>query len=240
MARISTYGVDAQPELGDKVIGTDANPSANLATKNYSIASIAALINNTNSLAVADQVIFAFQHDITEGRDAGTISFEAGGGIGTQFANITTVMISKQAAGSKNVASYLPLFVGKDIILAQSDGINSFGTYKVVSIDTHPTETNFWNVTLSNYEANGVLTEDSYYIFSEFSNPINEIGDKHYTHVQSVASSTWNVTHNLNKYPSVTAALSTGQKGYGDVTYIDENNLTITFASAESGKAYMN
>ena len=34
--------------------------------------------------------------------------------------------------------------------------------------------------------------------------------------------------------------LSTGQKGYGDVIYIDENNLTITFASAESGKAYIN
>ena len=65
-------------------------------------------------------------------------------------------------------------------------------------------------------------------------------GDSNYVHDQGSASATWVVTHNLNKYPSVTAALSTGQKGYGDVTYIDENNLTITFASAESGKAYMN
>jgi hypothetical protein len=33
--------------------------------------------------------------------------------------------------------------------------------------------------------------------------------------------------------------LSTGQQGFGDVTFIDENNLT-TFAGAESGKAYIN
>jgi len=61
-----------------------------------------------------------------------------------------------------------------------------------------------------------------------------------YTFVQASASATWTVQHNLDKFPSVTMALSTGQKGYGDIVYIDENNLTITFASAESGKAYMN
>ena len=61
-----------------------------------------------------------------------------------------------------------------------------------------------------------------------------------YTFVQASASATWTVQHNLDKFHSVTMALSTGQKGYGDIVYIDENNLTITFASAESGKAYMN
>jgi len=61
-----------------------------------------------------------------------------------------------------------------------------------------------------------------------------------YTFVQATASATWTVQHNLDKFPSVTMVLSTGQKGYGDIVYIDENNLTITFASAESGKAYMN
>jgi hypothetical protein len=61
-----------------------------------------------------------------------------------------------------------------------------------------------------------------------------------YIFAQASASATWTVQHNLDKFPSVTMVLSTGQKGYGDIVYIDENNLTITFASAESGKAYMN
>ena len=64
--------------------------------------------------------------------------------------------------------------------------------------------------------------------------------DKQYTHNQGSASATWNVAHNLNKFPSATVVLSTGQKGYGDITYVDANNLTISFAAAESGKAYIN
>ena len=64
MARISTYGIDAKPELGDKVIGTDQG--ANQATKNYTLGEIADLINNTNSLGVADQAVFAFQWEYFE------------------------------------------------------------------------------------------------------------------------------------------------------------------------------
>jgi len=77
MARISTYGVDAKPELQDKVIGTDTNPGANLRTKNYSLQEIVDLFNQGNSLGVADQTIYRFQSDISEGRDPGTISFIA-------------------------------------------------------------------------------------------------------------------------------------------------------------------
>jgi hypothetical protein len=65
-------------------------------------------------------------------------------------------------------------------------------------------------------------------------------GDKNYVHNQPVASITWTVQHNLDKFPSCTMVLSTGQQGYGDVNFIDENNLTITFSGAVSGKAYIN
>jgi hypothetical protein len=240
MARISTYGIDAKPELADKVIGTDSAPGADLRTKNYSLLEIAELFNQSNSLGVADQSIFFYQSNILQGRDSGTISFAAGGGVGTPFSDITQLLISKTASGSKLVAQYLPLFVGKDVILAESGNINNFGTYKVVSIETSITEPNFFVVTLENYASNGVLALDGYYIFSEFANPASNAADKNFVFTQASASATWTVQHNLNKFPSCTMVLSTGQQGYGDVTFIDENNLTITFASAESGKAYIN
>jgi hypothetical protein len=239
MARISTYGVDAKPELSDKVIGTDTAPGADLRTKNYSLGEIIDLFNQSNALGVADQSIFLYQSDISQGRDAGTISFVAGGGVGTPFSTITQVLISKTAPGNKSVAQYLPLFVGKDIILAESGNINNFGTYKVASITTDIAEPNFFLVTLENYTSNGVISLDGYYIFSEFVDA-NSAGDKNFVFNQAVASATWTVQHNLNKFPSCTMVLSTGQQGYGDVTFIDENNLTITFAGAESGKAYIN
>ena len=239
MARISTYGVDAKPELSDKVIGTDTAPGADLRTKNYSLGEIIDLFNQSNALGVADQSIFLYQSDISQGRDAGTISFVAGGGVGTPFSTITQVLISKTAPGNKSVAQYLPLFIGKDIILAESGNINNFGTYKVASITTDIAEPNFFLVTLENYTSNGVISLDGYYIFSEFVDA-NSAGDKNFVFNQAVASATWTVQHNLNKFPSCTMVLGTGQQGYGDVTFIDENNLTITFAGAESGKAYIN
>ncbi len=240
MARISTYGIDAKPELNDKVIGTDTAPGADLRTKNYSLGEVIDLFNQSNEIGVADQAIFLYQSDISQGRNAGTISFVAGGGVGTPFSDITQVLISKTAPGNKSVAQYLPLFIGKDIILAEAGNINEFGTYKVASITTDVAEPNFFLVTLENYASNGVISLDGYYIFSEFVNPASDAADKNYVHNQPVASITWTVQHNLDKFPSCTMVLSTGQQGYGDVTFIDENNLTITFAGAESGKAYIN
>ena len=239
MARLITYGVDAKPELGDKTIGTDVAPGANFKTKNYSLGDVIALFNKSNSLGVADQVIYLFQSDISEGRDEGTISFESGGGVGTSFSSITSVMMSKRLIGNKIISDFLPLFTGRSIILAELGNINNYGTYTVESIVEHPTETEFFEVTLTNTASNGVVALDATYIFGDFSMPDVD-SDKNYVHNQPVASAIWNIEHNLNKFPSATMVLSTGQKGYGDITYIDINNLTITFASAESGKAYIN
>lgn len=58
--------------------------------------------------------------------------------------------------------------------------------------------------------------------------------------VQSSASGTWTINHNLGKKPSVTVVDSADNQVVGDVEYIDENNLTVTFCGAFSGKAYLN
>jgi len=239
MARISTYGVDAKPELSDKVIGTDTAAGADLRTKNYSLREIIDLFNQSNSLSVADQSLFLYQSDISQGRDAGTISFVAGGGVGTPFSTITQVLISKTAPGNKSVAQYLPLFVGKDIILAESGNINNFGTYKVASITTDIAEPNFFLVTLENYTSNGVISLDGYYIFSEFVDAASA-GDKNYVHPQPVASATWTVQHDLNKFPSVTSVNINNIEMYGEVVFNDLNNLTINFSAAFSGQAFIN
>ena len=61
-----------------------------------------------------------------------------------------------------------------------------------------------------------------------------------YTHEQSVAAATWNVTHNLGRYPSVTVVDSAGSKIVGDVQYTSENTLTLTFSAPFAGTAYCN
>ena len=242
MARISTYGIDAKPELSDKVVGTDSRAGASLATKNYTLGDVAALLNHTNSLAVADQVIFEFESDISSGRPAESITFAAGGGNNTLFADITAIMVSKLASGGKNISNYFPLFIGKEIILAQTDDINTFGVYRVADIVENATETAFWDVTLESYGANGAINNEKYYIFGEFINPNAGHRDKNFVYIQSPQNPQpqWQVQHNLNKFPSCTVALDSGQQGFADVTFVDENNLTINFAGSESGKAFIN
>jgi hypothetical protein len=238
MARISTYVVDTVVQLLDKWIGTDSNGGA---TKNFTAKSIADLFNENGSIGIVNQNNFKFQTDLAEGRESGTISFTGGGGDNTSFNSLTTIKISKFAASTNLILDYLQTLVGEYVMFAQVDDLNNFGIYKLDSLTQDVTETDFYNANFTFIGSNGNLDSEKYYGLIIYPGGSAEAeGDKNFVFTQASASATWTVQHNLNKFPSCTMVLSTGQQGYGDVTFIDENNLTITFASAESGKAYIN
>lgn len=65
-------------------------------------------------------------------------------------------------------------------------------------------------------------------------------GHETFTYDQIAPSNTWDILHNLNAYPSVTVIDSAGNKVEGNVQYISSNQLTVTFVSDFSGKAYLN
>jgi hypothetical protein len=64
--------------------------------------------------------------------------------------------------------------------------------------------------------------------------------DKNYVHYQNSPSATWTIIHNLGKKPSVTVVDSADEIVYGEVQYDSDNQVTLTFAGAFSGKAYFN
>ena len=61
-----------------------------------------------------------------------------------------------------------------------------------------------------------------------------------FTFIQGVAATTWNITHNLNKFPSITVIDTGNTVVTGEYIYIDSNNVTLTFSAAFAGKAYLN
>lgn len=65
-------------------------------------------------------------------------------------------------------------------------------------------------------------------------------GDKFFQHNQNVSSAEWHIVHNMKKYPSVFVVDSAETVVIGDITYISENELIITFNAPFSGKAYLN
>jgi len=79
------------------------------------------------------------------------------------------------------------------------------------------------------------LTEDGITV-----SPVEVETDKFYQHDQAVASLSWNVNHELGKYPSVQIVNTSGKEIIGDIEFIDENNITVSFDIAVAGKVYCN
>ena len=61
-----------------------------------------------------------------------------------------------------------------------------------------------------------------------------------YTHTQGTASATWTITHNLGRHPSVTVVDSDEKTVVGDIEYISDNVIQISFSGGFSGKAHLN
>ena len=59
-----------------------------------------------------------------------------------------------------------------------------------------------------------------------------------FVHTQSVSASTWTNSHNLGFFPSVNVVDSGRTTVIGDVSYITENQVSISFSAAFGGKAY--
>jgi hypothetical protein len=57
---------------------------------------------------------------------------------------------------------------------------------------------------------------------------------------QASASALWDITHNLDCYPSVTVVDSGGTEIIPDVIYISNDEVKLSFANPTSGKAYLN
>lgn len=69
---------------------------------------------------------------------------------------------------------------------------------------------------------------------------LTDVFERAYVHTQVVPAIQWNITHNLNKFPSVSIVDSSYEEVIGEVEYIDSNNLTVRFTASFSGEAYIN
>lgn len=248
MAIIYSYQTNTDILATDLIIGSSTrvvNGKKRNVTKNFEIGTIAEFYNETSAIAIAGQNNFFFQNNIAPGRKAGSITFVSGGGANTPFANITVLRLSKLATSGNVIIDYINTLVNEAIIIAQCDDLNNFGIYKFVSIAAVPGNTNFVDITLEVVSAHGNILEDKFYgvaVYPGFVNPDIDPGggDKNFVYTQAVASAVWNITHNLDKFPSVSVVSDDQNQVYGSVTYNTVNDLTITFNGAFSGQAYLN
>lgn len=92
----------------------------------------------------------------------------------------------------------------------------------------------------SNSATNTTFTPTSEITSTTVQGAIEEVRAKSkYVHTQASPATTWAVAHNLKFFPNVAIVDSALSHVMGEVTYTDENNLTVSFTSAFSGKAFL-
>ena len=89
-------------------------------------------------------------------------------------------------------------------------------------------------------EAKSVDTALTPYLLSLFLEE-NAIGEtKEYKHEQGEISDTWEINHNLGRYPVVTVVDSSGREVIVDVQYVDKNTCVVLTKGEFKGTAYLN
>jgi len=240
VALISTYPIDENIVGSDRWIGSDSNFKN--ATKNFTVDKVADFLNNSASIQ-SQTLRYQYQAtiDALNPRRNGTISFQNNIGDEIPFSGITTWLLSRYSIPSKDVYTfYTNPLVGSTVLVTNADDISKWAVYKWVSSTQDVDEDNFYDIVLEYVSGNGGLEDKEYYLISLLLYDIDSNTDKTFTFTQSVASSTWSVTHNLDKFPSVSVVDSGKTAVVGSVEYINENELTITFSAPFSGYAYMN
>lgn len=69
--------------------------------------------------------------------------------------------------------------------------------------------------------------------------PVAPPPDFRYVHVQPIAAAEWVVHHDLGGYPSVTVVDSAGDVVIGDVRYVSNAEIRVSFTNAFGGNAYL-
>jgi len=235
MARISTYTRDLEVNDEDAWIGTE---SSNRQTRNFTAEAVAKYLNIKGKISIGGQMNYQFVG--SPKTTSGTMALVNGGGDGTLFSAIQELTISINDLEGQTVVAFMNYLVGEEILISDQADIQNFGHYRIGSYSVDPGNSSFYSLTLSYLDGNGIITTNGYYDIVNFTLATSSAGDKTFVWPQPVAAPIWTVIHDLDKFPSVTMVLSTGQVGNGDITYINSNKLTITFAGDESGKAYLN
>ena len=240
MARIGSYPIQSIIVGSDKVIGTDALNVG--ATKNFTFDDVAVFLN-TNSKIELNALRYKYQNWKTNDvRKSGSISFVTTDAGSPPFAGITTFVLSdRQVNSAINISSYyaVPL-VGSTVLISQVDNPSIFGIFTWNSSNPKPLEAGFFNIGLTFSAGRGNLEENKDYFISLLTYSPTAGGDKNYVFTQAVNLNPWVVNHGLNKYAAVSVSSSANEVVYADVQYDSLNQVTITFNSPTSGKAFFN
>jgi len=226
MARISSYPRDLEVVDNDAWVGTEAS---NRLTRNFTAAAVAKYLNIKGKISISAQMVFKFSAGATNnGEFTGPVD-------GSNIAAITTMQLSSVDVSGQNTVQFMEYLVGNNILISEQNAISNFGHY---TIDSYTLNGTAYTLNLTNLFGNGVLDLNKFYDFAVFT--LSSQGVPTFVFEQGAPATTWNIQHNLGKFPSVSVINNNNVVINGEVTYIDNNNVQLNFSAGFSGKAYLN
>jgi hypothetical protein len=226
MARINAYPFDTNITDTDAWIGTD---SVNRQTKQFTAAAVAKYLNIKGKISISGQMVFKFSEaPLGNGEFIGPAD-------GSAIDSITTMKLSNIDASGQSYASFMNYIVGNNILISEQNNIDNFGHFRIQSFGLVG---GVYTLAVVNIGGNGNLVLNKHYDFAAFT--LSENVDKTFVFTQAVAATTWNIQHNLGKFPSVSVTNNNNVVINGEVKYIDNNNVQLNFSAGFSGKAYLN
>ena len=230
MPRINSYPRDSEVQDQDAWIGTD---SSNRSTKNFTAEAVANYLNTKGKISVSAQMVFKFVASLpTTGTFTGVAD-------GTPLANITSLDLAIKDRSGQNVVAFVNYLVGNQILISEQNSISTFGHYTITSYTSPGSFADSYTLGLSYIGGSGIVTNDRYYDIAEFSLSDADGGTGVFTHASNTL---WTIDHEgkWGPYPSVTVINNNDIVIFGEVKYISNTQLTITFSAAFAGTAYLN
>ena len=234
MGLIYNYPNDVEIQDDDAWVGTNAE---NKRTSQFTAQKVADYLNVNGKIYISNQLGFRFR--LQEYAGVGKMSFAGGGGNETPFSSITELIVSSRDISNQYVPNFLAILVGSQILISHKDDIDTFGHYTVNSyiVSADP---NFYTLQLTPSAGNNTIIENELYFISSLNLSAGGGGDKNFVYTQGTPAATWNITHTLNKYPSIEVVDSIGNIVIPAVQYNSLTSITLFFSAGFSGKAYLN
>jgi hypothetical protein len=233
MSIIYSYKKQKTLNAGDMLVGTSVEKvggkQKNL-TRNFTLQQVADFLNIKGKISISGQMTFKFTNNLIPlGGEFSGPAFDS------DIVNITTVQISSVDVSSQNTTAFMQYLVGTDILISEQNNISAFGHFNVVSYTQDGT---VYTLNLANIGGNGIIEEDKYYDFATF--VISTYVPATFVFDQVVPSTTWNINHDLKRFPSITVIDTANTVVVGEYEYIDDSNVTLKFLAGFAGKAYLN
>ena len=240
MARISSYPIDVNVQDNDAWIGTE---SSNRLTRQFTAQGIADYLNINSKIAISAQMVFKF---VATGASSGdfTNPLDANGAATLNFQDIASIKLSTVSNSGMAVTEFISYINGSQILINQQQKIDEFGHYTITGYTDIVGEPGFKLLSLEYVGGNGVLVDKKTYDVASFYK--SNQGSPTFIFDQVVPAMVWGdgtpkvVTHNLNKFPSITVIDTGNTVVQGEYTYINNNSVALKFSAPFGGKAYLN